>query len=721
MKKKEGIVVPLGALYCQESIDIGDFLSLKKLADFCKLADIQIIQLLPVNDTGNHSSPYSGLSAYALHPIYIRIEALPEFNEALKNKSFASAYKTYKKNSKYSNRFNYLTVLQNKINLLHLIFNIIEKKYSSEIKKTVSSKVNVVEVNSDLSEYQDLFKKIDDFAKKNKWLVPYAVFKNLKDVSMQSSWKEWEENYRNMSKEQILLRWNNKALKSSHNFYVWLQMRCHEQFLESANYIKSLGIILKGDIPILMNEDSSDCWAWPEFFCQEERAGSPPDGENPFGQNWGFPTYNWDRLETDDFTWWKERIKTAAKYYDAFRIDHILGFFRIWANSENETSAYLGHTIPYSSISRKVFEENDFTEERLDWLSKPHIPTSLIEDITWNHEEATNILESICTRIKDEELWIFSDEIKFDKDILSFTFADDKDKDLRIKNAFLSKWKDRTLIEITKNNFVPVYSYKNSTAWNSLNDDEKSAMEEIFAENRNKENLLWKKHALKTLKVLTSSSDMKACAEDLGVSLPCMDEVLKELNILSLKVFRWERKWESENQEFIPFEDYKELSVATSSVHDSSTIRQWWTNEKSAVKQFLKQEEELYVLREEKSNKSKGKIQKELFDEEIKFPFSYEDEFSSEIAQFLLERFAETRSLWFINPLQDYLYLEKKYYLENPDDERINVPGSVNDFNWTYRIPAQLEDLCKDESLIEKIKKISYIHKSGDRIETKEK
>ena len=672
MERKTGVVIPLSAIYTKDCAAVGDFLALKDFADFCKKCSFSVIQLLPVNDTGMQSSPYSGLSAFALHPLYIRINALPEFSTAYKgSRKFATAYRAFNEEFKYSNRFNYERLLTEKTNLLHILYDYIEKKEKKLAKEQETSTQFYIE--------------LDKFASENTWIPYYAVFKNLKDSAMQASWKEWDENLQKFTRKQIEQRWNNRALMSSHNFFVWCQLRAAQQFKEAADYVRSQGIILKGDIPILMNEDSTDCWAWPEYFNQEQRAGSPPDGENPLGQNWGFPTYSWDNIAKDNFSWWKSRVKTASRYYDAFRIDHILGFFRIWSVSEKETSAYLGHTSPFAFLTRKELEDIDFDTGRINWLSKPHIPTKLIEDITWNHEEATAILNKVCNRVGNEELWNFKEEITSDGLIYKEHFSDDSNKDNAIKNAFVTKWRDRALIAITEDNFIPVYSYTSSTAWNSLNAEEQKNLKELFDKVSDEENLLWKKQALEVLTPICAETKMTPCAEDLGANLKCMPEVLKQLSIMSLKVMRWNRSWEKEGQPFVPFNEYPELSVATTSVHDSSTLRQWWNTEKQSVEAYLKMTDQ-----EEMPSK--------------------DEEFSESTAEFCLKTSAKANSSWFINPLQDYLFLQQKYYMEKPDEERINVPGSVNEFNWTYRIPVSVEDLEKDSVLIEKIKQIADIH-----------
>ena len=678
MKKRTGIVVPLSALYTEDCPACGDFLALKDLADFCGKAGFSVVQLLPVNDTGTQSSPYSGLSAFALHPLYIRINALPEFKAAMKgNKTFSTAYKAFEKEFTYKRRFDYDAVLGEKIKLLHLLYNYIEKKNTPKAKGGITSAPS--------EEAEKLAKEMAAFVRDNKWIIPYAVFKNIKDENMQASWKSWEPSLQKLTRDQIQLKWKNKAKKSSHDFFVWCQLRASQQFKEGAESLRAKKIILKGDIPILMNEDSVDCWTWPEFFRQDLRAGSPPDGGNPMGQNWGFPTYDWDRIEADEYTWWKDRVKTSAQYYDAFRIDHILGFFRIWAAAETETTAYLGHTIPYADFTRKTLNELGFDDDRIKWISEPHIPTGTIESITWNHDEATAILEKTCDRVKTEELWTFKKELTGDREIYGMHFSDDEGKDNAIKNALAEKWRDRSLIQIKKDRFIKVYAFENSTSWKTLSWEEQEKLRKLFAEIDEKENKIWGKQATSTLSAIVHASDMIPCAEDLGVNLPVMPEVLKKLDILSLKVIRWTRQWEKPGPPYIPFTDYPELSVATTSVHDSSTLRQWWNQEKDSVWAFLNS------IKEEKKPDGNSA-------------------FTPEIAEYVHRQLAKCRSALLINPLQDYLFLEHCFFLENENDERINIPGSVNTFNWTYRIPVTIKEISENKSLLSKINLIVKEH-----------
>lgn len=662
MKKQTGVVVPLGALYTNDNPVIGEFPDLKPFADFCKTAGFSIIQLLPVNDTGTQSSPYSGLSAFALHPIYIRIKDIPEFELLYSSDNkFKANYDNFISSYTYANRYDYDGIMNTKVQLLLSLFSGTETYKNGKPDESLAK-----------------------WIKSNPWVIDYAVYKNLKWNYMQASWKSWHKNDQTLSSEEIHKLWDTKAFKKEHLFYAWLQQIADLQFSDAASYVKKCGIMLKGDMPILMNEDSCDAWAFPQYFNQDLRAGSPSDGENPTGQNWGFPTYNWKNLKTDDYSWWKDRLHNASKYYDAYRLDHILGFFRIWAIPENDVNALNGHTEPYAFIKKDELYELGFDDDRIRWLSQPHIPTKAIEDITWNHEVAHQILATFCNRIKEEELWLFNPNIKGSKEIESADLIElcSEEAIPKIKEVLINYWSNRSLIEIQKNKFVPMWTYGQSTSWTSLNETEKENLCELFDNLNAKNEKLWKKQADEIFTAITSDLKMIPCGEDLGVDIECVPKTMKAHNILGLHVVRWTRHWAEPDQPYVDFDDYRPLSVTTTSVHDSSTIRQWIMDEPSAA-----------VVEHVETTKP--------------VETTSEVKFTENTAYTILKNCSKSASMWYINPLQDYLYMNKKYWLKNAEDERINVPGTVTKFNWTYRIPVSLEDLSSDNELIEKIKDIS--------------
>ncbi|MCR4940740.1 MAG: 4-alpha-glucanotransferase [Treponemataceae bacterium] len=656
--KMTGTSVPVGALRTKKSFGIGEFLDIIPFADFCRKASLKVIQLLPVNDTGTESSPYSALSASALHPIYISLESLPELRQEeldTAHKKIISEIKKLKKKYNELPRFPYKEIRRVKDDLLRQIYELDSDsiKKSPELKKWI---------------------------KENPWVKEYAVYKRLKNINFEASWKSWKD-YKKIKAEDIEELWSKTELQKEHLFFAWVQMNLERQFTQASEYVTKQGIMLKGDIPIMMNEDSHDAWAHPDFFNDDLRAGSPPDGPNPCGQNWGFPTYNWKALKKCDYSWWRERLKQAAKFYQLFRIDHILGFFRIWAVPKRECTALLGHTEPYEPVTVKELEELGFTKERIRWLSLPHVPTNLVEaanngDYLGSH----GILNTIMDRIGQEELWLFKPEIKSDSDIYAH-----EEIPLAVREVLAKKWRDRMFIEVEKDKYYPAWSYSDTTAWLSLSDNEKRIVSQFITEKRDDMENAWEKQARELLGMITDTTTMTACAEDLGANIRSLKSVLNDLSIMSLKVIRWNRQWEKEGQPFFAFDQYPEKSVTTTSVHDSSTLRLWWTEEPDA-QDFFKT-----FPPEEGSDIKPGK-------------------YSPEAAEYLLEKAAQSQSIFCIHPIQDFLGLAAAYYDEKPQNERINIPGSVTDFNWTYRLPLPIETLIKDTTLTKKITAIAVIH-----------
>ena len=682
---KTGVAVPLASLRTEESPVVGEFSSLFEFADFAAKSGLSVIQLLPVLDTGTHSSPYSSLSAFALHPLYIKLSAIPIFKRCYESDSlFKKKYDEFISHKK-DTRFDYEYVVNAKDFLLRKMWAVAIFAGDKIIVKNESKFYSFIEKNSD-------------------WLPFYCVFKFLKHQYLQASWKTWAKNHRNLSKSEILAFWNEESLQPMLLFYAWEQYVAFMQFKTASTYVKRRGITLKGDFPILLNEDSCDVWAFPEVFDTRLRAGSPPDGDNPTGQNWGFPCYDFDSQEKDGFSWWRLRIRLASEFFGAYRLDHIPGFFRLWSVPDGERTAEMGHTVPYSAISEKSLIKAGFSEERIRWLSQPHIPTEdfirLVGDISATRE----ILGTLCERIGREELWLFKPSIKSESEIYKLNLDKyDIDKSIQVEIfARLSRWwKNRTLIEISKNKFLPLWKYGETVAWASLSEAEKSALQELFAESAKKQEKLWQNQAEKIFSALVSSSKMQPCGEDLGVFIPCMEETLDKFGIFGLKVFRWCREWEKEYQPYIDIRTYRTLSIATTSVHDSSTLRERYEEEmKHCPFDTPSLSEEIFF----------GAVPDKPILEKSGKRVEFSKNFDPKIAEMLLSTYAKTSAAWFIPPLQDWLYLDSKYYAKDAKTERINIPGTVNDFNWTWRMSVNVEKLLENEKLCGKIKKIVEIH-----------
>ena len=370
----------------------------------------------------------------------------------------------------------------------------------------------------------------------NQWVIEYAVFKNIKRQNYHASWKDWKEcaDMRAPSAAKITAAWNDPVLKREHLFYAWVQMHLHKQLRKAVAYCADNGILIKGDIPILMNEDSVEVWAHPEYFRSDLRAGSPPDGDNPTGQNWGFPIYNWANLKATGYRWWKDRLLYASQYYHAYRLDHILGFFRIWAIPEGETTGLLGKPIPYSEITIDDLKKAGFSKERIRWMAEPHINTEVVQNaVNGDYLYAHGLLRKVADRIGAEELWLFKAEIQSEADIHRCELPPE------VARKLSQKWTDRMLVKAGKDLhgasvYTAAHQYRDTTAWRTLSEDEQKRFEVLVEEKEAEQNKRWEMQAEDILSELCASVDMQPCAEDLGAKPVALPDVLEKLHILRL-------------------------------------------------------------------------------------------------------------------------------------------------------------------------------------------
>ena len=655
-----GTVIPVGALRTEKSIGVGEFPDLADFGVLCAKMGIGLVQLLPVNDTGYQSSPYSALTAFGLNPLYLRIGDLPE------SAGFEADIAAIKKEFNAAARFPYGALLGAKMNLLRKI-------YSENSKKIAAHPA------------------LNTWIEENPWVKPYSVFRRLKEANGEKSWREWS-GHKKPSAADIAALWDDASLKDEHLFWAWIQQALDTQFSAAAASLAGQGILLEGDLPILMNEDSCDVWANPEIFDMNLSAGAPPDMYSPDGQNWGFPIYNWQAQSKDDYAWWKARLKSAEKYYQAYRIDHVLGFFRIWAARREDNSAALGRYIPCIPLNPKDFAELLFDEGRVRWICESHIFTGEVWDAlrtnwggAFREEEvaaaAARVFELALEKIDNEELWLFKKSIQGEKDIMAL------DIHHAAKGFLVKAWGNRIFFEHEPGQFFPVWYYRDSRAYISLSDNEKKSLEAILRQRGIESEKTWEAEGKKLLSMLAASSSMLPCAEDLGAVPGCVPRVLEQLDILGLRVVRWHREWDKDGQPYVPFEDYPEASVCTPAVHDSSCLREWWD-------------------READQNQFSGFIG---------VP-SLPKVYNPGTARIILSKIASCASRFRVFQMQDLLHLSTHWYTADPAAERVNVPGTVSDFNWTYRLPATIGEIMKDEDLMHAVGELAAIKPAAKKV-----
>lgn len=336
IKQHRGIAIPLFSLHTANSCGIGEYPDLAPLIDWCVEVGLDIIQLLPLNDTGLDTSPYSALSAYAMNPVHLGLVQLPH---AMQDEALRQVAKELQSTTRASKRVDYKTV--------HAKKDVFLRRYYLLYGKDIKARNDYLE-----------------FQKKNKdWLENYALFKALKIRHYWSSWEAWPPLYKDPSPAFCASLPHD--LQEEVDYHIFLQYLCFNQLADVKKYAQNKHILLKGDIPILINRESADVWRYRNLFLLQLAAGAPPDMYSKDGQKWGFPLYNWDALAAQHYQWWIERLKVASLLYHLYRIDHIVGFFRIWGIPISRP-ARDGHFvpedkntwIPHGAVIMKVMLEN---------------------------------------------------------------------------------------------------------------------------------------------------------------------------------------------------------------------------------------------------------------------------------------------------------------------------------------------------------------------------
>jgi 4-alpha-glucanotransferase len=659
-RRLSGVAVPLSAIRSDSSPGCGEFPDLIRFGDLASSCGLDLIQLLPLNDSGFQNSPYFALSAFALNPIYLKIGDLPELkigNEIKKNKGdrpqgFREAADGLIHRFIDEKNVPYGDLLKEKLNLLRQIWD-----FTSEDNGNRSSQ-----------------EVLNEWIAVNPWIKSYAAFVTLKSLYSGKPWWEWPR-HRDPSSTEIEVLWNDCALVKELYFWAWIQMSAADQFHTAAKYLAEKGIALMGDIPILMNADSADVWSRRDCFDLELSAGAPPDMYSGLGQNWGFPVYNWEALERQGFGFWTERLIEADKYYSCFRIDHVLGFFRIWSLSERESTGSLGRFVPDIPIYREELETLGFSAERIRWMSRPHVPIwRLIQAAGESAAKAAAF--AALERIGEEDLFLFKETIRGEKDIEALPSISPA-----ARECLLAIWRDRALFEYAPGAFLPTWNYRSSTCWATLAESERSVLECLFRERRAQAEELWSSTGNRLLSVLLHAVPMLPCAEDLGSVPLCVPKVLEALGILGLRVLRWARLWDENKQPYLPIAEYPELSVACPSVHDSSSIREWWETE--ADRELTWRFASISLARE------LGPCP---------------DRLSPDHVMVILELIARARSRFAVYPIQDILAMSERLRPSDPKQERINVPGTVGIGNWSYRIPATIDEILGEKKLAMKVR-----------------
>jgi 4-alpha-glucanotransferase len=657
--KGAGVAIPVFSLRSNDSAGIGEFSDIKLLADWAVNAGLKLIQILPVNDTSatftfKDSYPYAAISAFALHPVYMNLQKVAGDKNA-------SILKPYAKRIKQLNglaEVDYEAVIQLKLKVLRELF---EKQLGNFINE---------------EGFQAFYNE------NSHWLKPYAAFCIFRDKYGTSEFQKWNSNnvYDPQEIDKICSPGSDQFKQIS--FWFFVQYHLHLQLQDAVAYAHSKGIAIKGDIPIGIYRYGCDAWTAPELYNMKWQAGAPPDDFAVKGQNWGFPTYNWTKMQENGFEWWHQRFHQMSNYFDAFRIDHILGFFRIWSIPTHAVEGIMGRFVPALPVHINEFAERDIPFN----YSRFCIPY-----INWD----------VLRQLFGDDASYVADEFLLQQDQHSFVLKEEFDTQQKVEQYFSKKEKSAAnrnlkegLFDLISN--VLLFEHEGSNgqefhfrismtdtiSYMHLDGHSKHHMYELYVNYfYHRQDEFWKHEALRKLPALKEATNMLICGEDLGMVPHSVPEVMKDLGILSLEIQRMPK---NPKTEFFHPKDAPYLSVVTPSTHDMSTIRGWWEESEERTQRFYN-----IILGEHGQAPAKC---------------------GSGINRNIVLQHLYSPAMWSIFQLQDLLSIDDGLSRSNPQEERINNPADPNHY-WNYRIHLAMEQLLTEQDFNHSLKE--YICQSG--------
>ena len=648
-RKLAGTLVPVFSLRTRKSAGIGDFGDLKAMIDFVASTGQKVLQLLPINDTTithtwTDSYPYSCISVFAIHPQYANLHALPELKDV---KARAEAEKTCAELNALD-KIDYEKVNDFKINYLRQIFN----QEGEKMMKT--------------AEYKAFFQDT------KQWLVPYAQYSYLRDKNGTADFNQWPDHQVWDEAERKALTDPKTAAYKNVAFFYFVQFVLDRQMQEAHEHAKTKGVILKGDIPIGVNRNGCDVWMEPKYFNLNGQAGAPPDDFSANGQNWGFPTYNWFEMLKDGCQWWNRRFQNMARYFDAYRIDHVLGFFRIWEIPVSSVHGLLGQFAPALAMSREEIESYGlhFQEDR---FIRPFITDWVLDRVF--HERAGEVKEKYLDRL-DDERYQMKPEVDTQRKVEAL-FADVTDeKELWLRDGLYALISDVLFVRDHTNPgvFHPRISAQLDFIYESLYDNDKAAFNRLYNDyfyRRN--NQFWYQEAMKKLPKLVQATRMLVCAEDLGMVPDCVPWVMDELKILSLELQSMPK---DPSVKFGHLSRNPYRSVCTISSHDMPTLRMWWDEN-------IQRTQEYYNTMLYRQGPAPHPL-------------------PGWLASDIISRHLTSPSMLCILSIQDWLATDEALRLPDANAERINIPANPKHY-WRYRMHLNIEDLAADKRFVQNI------------------
>ena len=648
-RKFAGTLVPVFSLRSKKSAGIGDFGDLKSMIDLVAKTGQKVLQLLPINDTTithtwTDSYPYSCISVFAIHPQYADLQALPELEDA---KARAEAEKTRAELNALP-QIDYEKVNDFKITYLHQIFN-------QEGEKMMKS-----------AEYQAFFQDTEQ------WLVPYAQYSCLRDKYGTADFSKWpDHNAWDEKDRKALSNPRTKAYKEVEFFY-FVQYVLNTQMKAAHEHAMAKGVILKGDIPIGVNRFGCDVWTEPKYFNLDGQAGAPPDDFSVNGQNWGFPTYNWFEMLKDDCQWWTRRFQNMSKFFDAYRIDHVLGFFRIWEIPVDSVHGLLGQFAPALGMTADEIRSYGLNFQQ-DRFTRPFITDWVLDRVF--HERAEEVKQKYLDRLDDERYQLKAEVDTQIKVEALFEGVTDE-KEIWLRDGLYALISDVLFVRDHRNPglYHPRISAQFDFIFESLYDNDKAAFNRLYNDyfyRRN--NQFWYEEAMKKLPKLVQATRMLVCAEDLGMVPDCVPWVMNELKILSLELQSMPK---DPSVKFGHLSRNPYRSVCTISSHDMPTLRQWWDEN-------IQRTQEYYNTMLYRQGPAPHPL-------------------PGWLAQDIISRHLTSPSMLCVLSIQDWLAINEHLRLPDANAERINIPANPKHY-WRYRMHLSIEDLAANREFMDSV------------------
>ena len=647
-----GMLVPVFSLRSEGSFGVGDFGDLKKMVDLVCDTGQRVLQILPVNDTTTtyswtDSYPYSCISIFAIHPQYADLRQLP----ALTNAKQRNDFEALRQQLNTLPQIDYEQVNNAKITYLRLLF-------AQEGSKVLSSK--------DFKEF---------LAEAGQWLVPYAQYCVLRDKYGTACFEQWpDHNTWNEADRATLLNTRSSQYREA-SFWYYVQFVLHKQLLDAHQYARKSHVVLKGDIPIGVSRYGCDVWTEPRYFNLNGQAGAPPDDFSVNGQNWGFPTYNWDEMLKDGCQWWIRRFQNMAQYFDAYRIDHVLGFFRIWEIPVNAVHGLLGQFQPALGMTREEIESYGlpFHEHQ---FCEPFIADWVLDRVF--HERADEVKTKYLDHAHDD-IWkmkaAYDTQRKVEKAFEGVT----EQRELNLRDGLYSLISNVLFVRDHKEEgkYHPRISAQFNFTYEALYDADKASFNRLYNDyfyRRN--NQFWYDEAMKKLPVLVQATRMLVCAEDLGMVPDCVSWVMNELRVLSLEIQSMPK---DPHVRFGHLGRNPYRSVCTFSTHDMATLRQWWDEDASRTQDY--------------------------FNSMLYHEGNAPHPLPGWLARDIVSRQLASPSMLCVLSIQDWLAMDERIRLDDADAERINIPANPHHY-WRYRMHINLENLMADKSFTESIRNL---------------